>query len=217
MPGRLLVAAVVILGFPLVSFILLHARLVPAPWLAAPDAVVTVGVLMGLCARGGLRPRLAAGLLGSGLALAALALWPQQAAYAFPVAINLCVAALFHGTLADREALITRIARLERGGVLPEELARYSRRLTEAWAWFFLALAANGLGLALFAPLETALLFANTLNFVFIGLFFAAEYVYRRIRYRAYGHPPLRQLIRTLLERGWLIRHTNPHSTRSAA
>jgi uncharacterized membrane protein len=205
MPRRLLAAIFLAIGFPLASFVVLHTRIVPALWLAAPDAVITAGVLMGLCARGGLRLRLAAGLLGSGLALVALGLWPERAVYAFPVLINLFLAQLFRGTLADGEALVTRIARMERGGALPEELARYTRKLTAAWAWFFLALAANGLLLALLSPVETALLFANTLNYAFIAVFFAAEYVYRRIRYRAYGHPPVLRLIRTLAERGWMI------------
>ncbi|MEY2681140.1 MAG: hypothetical protein RL661_1371, partial [Pseudomonadota bacterium] len=92
-------------------------------------------------------------------------------------------------------------------GPLPDELAIYTRRLTAAWAIFFLALAFSSLLLAAFASLETVMLFANTLNMIFIGLFFVIENLYRRFRYHHYSHTPLRQLIGTIAVHGWQANH----------
>lgn len=109
MPRRTLVVSALILGFPLASFILPHTCLVPSICLAVTDTLMAAGVLIGLCLRGSLRFRVAAGFLSATLGLVAL----------------------------------------------------------------------NAAVLALTAPVETVLLFANSLiNYVFIGLFFAAEYLY---------------------------------------
>jgi uncharacterized membrane protein len=76
-----------------------------------------------------------------------------------------------------------------------------------AWAVFFLALAMSSLLLAAFATIETVMLFANTLNMIFIGLFFVMENLYRRFRYHHYSHTPLRQLIGTIAVHGWQANH----------
>ena len=211
MSRRLIIVPLLLLGFPLGSFIALQGGHAPLLWLAAPDAVITAGVLAGWCAPGGWRVRIATGALASLICLWALRLWPDITLSVFPILVNVIVAHIFSRSLVPgREALITRIAKLERGGVLPEALAIYTQRLTSAWAWFFRMLALNGVFLALTASAETILLFANTLNLVLIAAFFLAEYLYRRWRFRAYGHPPLRHLIRTLADTGWMRQGHEP-------
>jgi uncharacterized membrane protein len=49
--------------------------------------------------------------------------------------------------------------------------------------------------LAASVSVETYMLFANTYNYLLVAMFFVAEYLYRRIRYRRYAHAsPLRFL-----------------------
>jgi uncharacterized membrane protein len=205
MSRRLLVVLLLMTGYPVASFIALRSEQIPMLWLAAPDAVMTLGLLTGLVATGSTGRRLALGLLAASLCLLALKLWPDTSLSAFPVVMNLGLAHIFASSLASgRTALITRIARLERRGSLHPELEAYTRYLTQAWAWLLRGLALNGFWLGLTASTATVLLFANTLNFVIVGLFFVAEYGYRRWRFRHHDHPPLLQLIRTLTEQGWI-------------
>ncbi|MFN5745548.1 MAG: hypothetical protein ACK443_05600 [Methylococcaceae bacterium] len=205
MSRRLLVVPLLITGYPVAAFLALRSEQIPMLWLAAPDAVMTVGLLTGLMATGSTSLRLTLGLLAAGVCLLALNLWPAISLSALPVIMNLGLAQIFAGSLASgRTALITRIARLERRGPLPPELEAYTRHLTQAWAWLLRGLALNGFWLGLTASTATVLLFANTLNLVVIGVFFVAEYGYRRWRFRHHDHPPLLHLIRTLTEQGWI-------------
>lgn len=205
---RVSLFAVMAAGFPLLSFVLLQSGLLPPVWLGLPNGVLALGLLLGLGVEGSALVRVAASGLGIGLALAALALWPAYAVAAFPVVVNLMVGWLFLSTLRPgREALITRIARLSRNGeAMPAVLARYTRRLTAAWAGLFCVLGLNALALAVLASTETVVLFGNTLDCALIALFFLGEYLYRRYRYRAYQHASLPHLLRTLLKHGWLAR-----------
>jgi len=140
--------------------------------------------------------------LGLGVLLAAVLIFrsaPNLLVYAPAMAISLLLARLFYSTLApDKEPLITRFARIERGGKLPAELQGYTRRLTWAWALFFLAMALECLILAAIAPIELYLLFANTLNYLFVAAFLIIEYIFRRLRYRHHPHPSPLHLIRTI-------------------
>lgn len=210
--SRIPIFALLALGFPLLSFALLKTGLLPPVWLGLPNAVFAVGLLLGLCVEGGVWVRMAAAALGVGLALAGLALWPAQAVAVFPVAVNLLVGRLFQATLRQgSEPLITRIARRAREDEpLPDALVIYTRRLTAAWAGLFLLLALNAALLAAFASTRTVLLFANTLNYVAMALFFVGEYLYRRYRYRGYRHSGFLRLLRTLARHGWLVPEHKP-------
>jgi uncharacterized membrane protein len=116
-----------------------------------------------------------------------------------PVLINLILCLLFARTLfGGGEALISRFARIDRGGVLPAELARYTRRLTAAWAAFFALMAATSAGLALWGSFAAWSLFTNVLNYVLIAAFFVAEYAYRRLRYRQFPHASPADMVRRL-------------------
>lgn len=176
-----------------------------SPWLAAPDAVLAVSMLTGMVVRTGWRRLVTGSLL---LALAGLLLWrwPGAMMPAFPILLYVCVAEFFARSLRPgKEALITRIARFERGTPLPEELIAYSRRLTGAWAWFMRGLALTALSLALGGSIGTLLLFTNTLGPLLMVSFFAAEYLYRLRRYRAYGHTSILHLTTKLAQVGWLL------------
>lgn len=81
--------------------------------------------------------------------------------------------------LGHRVALCTQLADRVHGPLNAQEV-RYTRRVTAAWALFFVAIAAASVGLFVFAPLRTWSLFANFCVFPLIGLMFVAEYAVRR-------------------------------------
>jgi uncharacterized membrane protein len=88
-----------------------------------------------------------------------------------------------------REAVITILARRSRGR-LSAEVVRYTRRVTWAWCWFFIAQLICSFTLLVFAPLYVWSLFINLGNLPPIGVMLCAEYVYRQWRHAA--RPPER-------------------------
>jgi uncharacterized membrane protein len=76
-------------------------------------------------------------------------------------------------------ALCTRFADKVHGPLTPAEL-RYTRRVTAAWAVFFVLIMAATLGLYVFAPLRVWSLFANFCTLPLVALMFAGEYLVRR-------------------------------------
>lgn len=208
MPDRTRVVPALIVAFPLASFVLLKSGLLPTPWLGLPDALLVLGLTLGLGDSESTAWKMS--LAGGGVALYLSGAWfaPVLTAALMPVLVNLLLARFFQVTLEPgSEPLISRIARIARGetGALPAELADYTRRLTAAWAVFFLLLALNSALLAAFARLETAILFANTLNPIFMGVFFVLENLYRLYRYRSYTHTPFSRLMATLVRHGWQV------------
>jgi uncharacterized membrane protein len=81
--------------------------------------------------------------------------------------------------LGDRVSLCTQLADKVHGPLNPQEL-RYTRRVTAAWALFFLAIAALTLCLFVMAPLRVWSFFANFCVVPLIGLMFVVEYAVRR-------------------------------------
>jgi len=63
-------------------------------------------------------------------------------------------------------------------------MERYTRKLTAAWCVFFAAQLAGSALLLAYGSLESWSLFINVLSFPLVGLMFAADYLYRAIRYR---------------------------------
>jgi uncharacterized membrane protein len=113
------------------------------------------------------------------------------AASAVPHAMAyLALLALFAASLGlRREAVVTTLARRSRGR-LPDDVVRYTRRVTWAWCGFFATqLLASALLLA-FAPLNAWSWFINLGNLPLIGVMFGAEYIYRQWRHAA--RPPER-------------------------
>ena len=96
--------------------------------------------------------------------------------------------ALFAASLAPgREAIITRVARQVRGP-LPDNVLRYTRRVTLAWCVFFAAQLLTSLLLFLFAPVAIWSMFVNLLNLPLILAMFGAEYLYRQLHYPLQSH-----------------------------
>lgn len=81
--------------------------------------------------------------------------------------------------LGHRVALCTQLADKVHGPLTPQEVL-YTRRVTAAWALFFLSITAATLILFVFAPLRLWSLFANFCVLPLIGLMFVAEYAVRR-------------------------------------
>lgn len=117
-----------------------------------------------------------------------------------PVALNAFMAWVFgHTLLHGRVPLIERIVRAlhDPGEDLDPAIGRYARRLTGTWAALFIVLTIVNLALALCAtpgglllaagvqppvtvPLATWSLFANVLNYAFVGSLFVLEYAWRQ-------------------------------------
>jgi uncharacterized membrane protein len=100
-------------------------------------------------------------------------------------AIVVCIAAyagLSHygntTLFGHRTALCTHLADKLHGPLNAQEV-RYTRRVTAAWALFFLSITVATLGFFLLAPLRIWSLFANFCVLPLIGLMFAAEYAIR--------------------------------------
>jgi uncharacterized membrane protein len=125
---------------------------------------------------------------GEGLGFAALCGVPHAAAYLFMLW-------LFGRTLLrGKEPLITRLSRQLRGP-LPAAMETYTRRLTLAWCLFFAAQLAASALLLKFGTVETWSLFINVLNFPLVGLMFAGDYGYRKLRYRHFPQSSIAEAV----------------------
>ena len=92
---------------------------------------------------------------------------------------SLMAASFGQSLLGNRVALCTQLADKIHGPLTPQELI-YTRRVTAAWALFFVLIVVVTVGLFLLAPLRTWSLFANFCVLPLIGLMFAAEYAVRK-------------------------------------
>jgi uncharacterized membrane protein len=101
---------------------------------------------------------------------------------------SLMAASFGRSLLGHRTALCTHLADKLHGPLNAQEV-RYTRRVTAAWALFFLSIAAATLGFFLLAPLRIWSLFANFCVLPLIGLMFAAEYAIR-LRVLPHVHRP---------------------------
>lgn len=105
-----------------------------------------------------------------------------------PVVLNIALMLLFGGTLyPGKTPLIQRFMQLERTGDLPPALIGYAHHLTWIWTALFAMMALVSAALALLAPLALWSLFANILNYIFVGILFIGQYLYAYWRYRSYG------------------------------
>jgi uncharacterized membrane protein len=92
---------------------------------------------------------------------------------------SLMAASFGQSLLGDRVALCTQLADKIHGPLTPQEVL-YTRRVTAAWALFFIVIVLVTVGLFLFAPLRIWSLFANFCVLPLIGLMFVAEYAVRK-------------------------------------
>jgi uncharacterized membrane protein len=125
-------------------------------------------------------------LLGAGLGMVLRHYWPlleknfslvyllQEGGF-----YSLMAASFGQSLLGRRVALCTQLADKVHGPLTAQEV-RYTRRVTAAWALFFISITAATVGLFLFAPLRVWSLFANFCVLPLIGLMFVAEYAVRR-------------------------------------
>lgn len=116
-----------------------------------------------------------------------------------PVVWPAMLLAVFAGTLRRGQVpLVTRMARIARGGVLPDELLGYTRRVTWLWVWTLGALALTAVLLAWLAPLPLWSAWTNFASYAVIGGLILLEYAYRRLRFRHLPHQGLRHYLRSL-------------------
>lgn len=184
-----------------------------APWIAVVGLVVTslISLLAPLLARSNARESrwLWFYVLLAALGVLNILTHSVYALFLPPVAVNLGLMALFGASLRPgRTPFIERLMRLGSRDGLGAGLRAYARRLTWMWvAYFFLAAAASLL-LAWRAPLEMWSLFTNVLNFVFMAVLFAGQYLYQRAHFGVGAVAPPWTIVRRL---GGLSRHDAAH------
>lgn len=129
--------------------------------------------------------------------------WPylrtQIAAVYFAqhMGIYLLLAVVFARTLLkQQEPLITQLARRIHGGALSLRQIRYTLRVTQAWALFFLIMALCSTGLFFFASLEAWSTFANLLGAPLLGTMFVLEWLCRHIALPVNERPTMLAAIR---------------------
>jgi uncharacterized membrane protein len=110
--------------------------------------------------------------------------WKAFAAWFPPTIITLLVAFAFARSLFHGEALITRIARANHPGGLPEELVGYTRHLTTVWAWYMAGVALLTAMLGLYTDFSHPGLLAPVMVTGLLG----GEYLYRIWRFRHHHH-----------------------------
>ena len=174
------------------------------------NAVVVIGPMLALAAwvawqRGLL---LLAGALLAGTAALAAAAWrgggfaPASLYVSQHVVIHLLLALVFGMTLlGGREPLIVGLARRVHGRLTPQ-MAAYARKVTAAWALYFLAMAALSVLLFLQAPFETWAVFANLATPAAMVAMFIGEHL---LRYRL--HPEFERATLAQAMRAYSNRH----------
>lgn len=113
-----------------------------------------------------------------------------------PLIFNLALAVAFAVTLRPGATpLVEPFMRKYRGDSVTTAHVREARFLTWAWTVFFVAMAACAAWLAAFASLEAWSLFANFLNYLFVGLMFVGQFAWSWLRH---GPPPGRGRLATI-------------------
>lgn len=110
-------------------------------------------------------------------------------------ALYLTLLVWFARSLAEREDVITQLARKLKGSLSPE-MAAYARRVTKLWCAFFAMQIVISAGLLAFAPLPAWSFFVNILDLPMVVAVFTAEYLYRIHRFGGAGHAGLRETMR---------------------
>lgn len=134
-----------------------------------------------------------------------LGVWmPAWLVYSPPVLLNLLVAGLFFGSLRPGgDALVTRIARIAHGGVLPQQFVGYTRKVTFAWGVALTLYALASALLAAFAPREWWWLFCNVLVYPAFVAMFVGEHIVRRRVFPDAEHVPMRHTVEVMRRHRW--------------
>ncbi len=111
---------------------------------------------------------------------------------------NVGLAGLFGLSLrSSKGSLVTRMARIVHGGgLLPEHVELYTRRVTTAWTVFFLLMALVSVGLFAFGNPVWWSVFVNFLSLPLTLLMFLLEYLVRRLHLRDFEHKSILEGIR---------------------
>jgi uncharacterized membrane protein len=184
------VGALLMIGYPFAVYAALAAN---RPGLAVTLCVLSLTLLAVAAPR---RWRLVVIALFSLVALIAfMSGLGTRLSYLPPVVVNVGLAAWFGVTLRpDREPIISRIARIERGTLAPD-LVAYTRRLTLVWTLFFLAMAAVSAALSVLPSAAPWAWFTTFGNWICIAALFFGEQLYRRRRFAHHPHASPMQVI----------------------
>ena len=111
-----------------------------------------------------------------GLLLAAASFWLDgtRAVLYYPLLVNAALLAVFTASLVSPPSVIERIARL-RDPDLPPAAVVYTRRVTVAWAVFFLLNGAAAFYTARYTPIETWALYNGLIAYVLMAMLFVIE------------------------------------------
>lgn len=188
---------VLVLAYPLLVHLAILLQRVELEWLAL-CCLAAIPLYPGLRA-GRVRNWLAL-LLAMGLLWSLTRVGGGHYILMIPPVLLPALGAWFFGrTLAAGQTpLITRMALIERGGVLPQELYSYTRNITWLWTLLLAGMAFLDAGLAAWATPEVWSWCTNFLNYAVMLPVFGLEYLYRRLRYRHLPHPGLIGFIRNI-------------------
>jgi len=106
--------------------------------------------------------------------------WANSAAWlrAYPVLINTLLFIVFAGSLHHGPPVIERLARM-RHPELPPQGIRYTRRVTQVWAAFFLVNGTIASLMGLWAPWNWWTAYNGCISYILMGLLMAGEWLRR--------------------------------------
>ena len=117
------------------------------------------------------------------------------------VAVHLLLAFVFGSTLAaGREPLVSALARRVHGSLTPA-MAAYSRRVTVAWTFYFVAMAVLSIVLFATAPFAAWATFANLVTPLAIVAMFVGEYLLRYRLHPEFERTTITQAVRAYADR----------------
>ena len=132
----------------------------------------------------------------------ALASRVDRVVYLENFAFNLLLALVFATTLRPgREALVTKLARVVRGGNMPAAIVPYTRAVTAAWAIYFVAITAISTVLFFTQSREAWSLFVNVLVWPLTATMFVIEYAVRVRVLRDVDHVSVWATMRAFMHR----------------
>jgi uncharacterized membrane protein len=186
-PGRILAGIASAVAVPVIAHAALGAGY--GRWVALAEAVFVTIVVVTWLYRSQRRSLAAvAAIIAAGVMLV-MAAASRLPVYLPSVALDVLLGALFgHTLLGSREALISRVARLDHGVDLDPATLQYTRSVTLVWSLFFLGSAVISLLLGLFASAEQWSLFANVLTPPLAIALYFGEWLYRRRRFHEREH-----------------------------
>lgn len=193
---------ILLLGYPLaLHFALLSSKTDWALWLLGAVSLVQLLTTLSMAGTGKWIAMVPAVILA--LCILGLLKGTLLALYLPPILISSGLLWLFASTLRQgQEPIITTIARVVFQETEPQQL-HYTRRVTQLWSLFFLAMLIESVLLSMFAPLELWSLFTNILNYLLMALLFVLEFSYRRLRFPQ--RTPPRVLWQLLITTNWSV------------